>query len=571
MPSGLRGTRCPTRCCCKNWVEVPALPSSLDLPRLILDLRADLRRRFQFHLDERQDAFRSWLVTTGVHEYASLYNDAALARWLRRPSQFPGISMLQEQVWQARQDVQAAHPLPDDGAGFVDWFYLHGVGEHGLWPWLTPAERQRVCLQEGPWQAQLLQRATDDLLQAEPPLPATQRPWGVNLIGYAYGQLGIGEDVRMAARALQAAGVPVCMVNFKPGNDVAQNDRSMHDCVVSGPGPYAVNVFCLTAMEHGRFFAEQGPRQLQGRYNIGYWPWELGRWPDAWAQLVHLVDEVWVSTRHTHDAVAPVCATLHRPVPVHVMPMAVELGPVERGSRATVRQRWRLPLQARLMVFTFDLNSSIHRKNPQAVVESFLRAFPRSDWAPEQVGLVIKVHPPRRRHAAWDALKRLAAQDDRLHIIEQTLSRPALLALYRACDVFVSLHRAEGFGRGIAEALQLGLHVVTTRYSGNVDFCSAPEFAGRVDLIDYRLVRVRPGQYPFGAGQVWANADLNHAARCLRAYVLRWPPGRSLPRQQVPEGGWPLFHSAQIGLRFAARLGQVRAGLADADLAWPAV
>lgn len=72
----------------------------------------------------------------GVHEYASLHNDAALARWLRRPSQFPGISMLQEQVWQARQDVQAAHRLPDDGAGFVDWFYRHGVGEHGLWPCL---------------------------------------------------------------------------------------------------------------------------------------------------------------------------------------------------------------------------------------------------------------------------------------------------------------------------------------------------------------------------------------------------------------------------------------------------
>ncbi len=87
------------------------------------------------------------------------------------------------------------------------------------------------------------------------------------------------------------------------------------------------------------------------------------------------------------------------------------------------------------------------------------------------------------------------------------------------------MHPDEGFGRGIAEALQLGLHVVTTGYSGNIDFCQRPEVAGLVDLVRYRLVRVRPGQYLFGAERVWANADVGHAVQCLQAFVARFPPG----------------------------------------------
>lgn len=538
--------------------------SAFSLPQLILDLRADLRQRYQFHQPQQQDAYLGWLVTTGAQEYPPLLADATLRAWLTGPSKVAGLTRLQELVWQARVDVQKAFGLPQDTHALVLWFYRHGVEEHGLWPWLTPAERQTACMTDGPWQAAQLQRATDALLNESPP-DEGPLPWGVNLVGYAYGQLGIGEDVRMAARALLAAGVPMCMVNFAPGKDIPQNDHSMAAHVVEGVGPYAVNVFCLTALEHGRFFAERGAAQLQGRYNIGYWPWELGQWPAPWAQLVHLVDEVWVSTQHTHDAVAPVCAALPQPVPVQLMPLAVELGPVARGSRAALRKHWGLPQQARLMVFTFDLNSSIHRKNPQAVVDAFLRAFPASAWGREQVGLVIKVHPPKRRHAAWNRLKQLAAQDKRLHIIEQTLPRPELLALYRACDAFVSLHRAEGFGRGIAEALQLGLHVITTHYSGNVDFCSAPALADRVDLVRYRLVKVRPGQYPYGAGQQWANADLAHAAACMRSFVQRFPPGpQHTPPHPAPPSAWPMFSPAEVGARYAARLAQVRAAAGGA-------
>ena len=91
------------------------------------------------------------------------------------------------------------------------------------------------------------------------------------------------------------------------------------------------------------------------------------------------------------------------------------------------------------------------------------------------------------------------------------------MALYAACDVFVSLHRAEGFGRGLAEALQLGLHLITTDYSGNTDFCHRPEFVGQISRVPHRLVRVRKGQYPYADGQYWASPNLAAAARAMRA------------------------------------------------------
>jgi glycosyltransferase involved in cell wall biosynthesis len=532
----------------------------LDLQDLLLALRPDLCAQFGFDTPKGRPRFIDWLITSGLLEYKALEEDPAFRAQVLGSAR-GDLSGVQVLLWQARPDVQQLYPLPAMQAEYLKWFYRHGVGEHGVWSFLQPHEKELVLTQESPWQESFQDRMVDDTLHP-PAQPWQRRPWGVNVVGYAFGQLGIGEDARMAAAALQAAGMPMCMVNFEPGADIAQNDTSMQ-AHVQASGPYAVNLFCLTALEHGRFFAVRGGRQLQGRYNIGYWPWELGQWPAQWRQMVHLVDEVWVSSRHTYDAVAPVCQAQSPPVPVHVMPMAAELGPVAApGGRSGVRKRFGLPRKARLFCFAFDLNSSVHRKNPQAVVDAFLRAFPADQWPPDQVGLVIKVHPPRRPNPAWSKLKALAAQDPRLHVIEQTLQRPQLLGLYQACDCFVSLHRAEGFGRGIAEALQLGLHVITTGYSGNLDFCQAPEWADRIDLVRYRLVKLKQGQYPYAEGQVWANADVRHAAQCMAAFVERFaPPGTDAragkPPHAPPASGWAVFAPQAIGARYRQHLQRI--------------
>ena len=128
-----------------------------------------------------------------------------------------------------------------------------------------------------------------------------------------------------------------------------------------------------------------------------------------------------------------------------------------------------------------------------------------------------------------------------------TLSRPDLLALYQCCDCFLSLHRAEGFGRGIAEAMQLGLHVITTGYSGNMDFCDEPY----ADLVEYTLVKIKKGQYPFGVRQVWANANISHAANLMRAFFDNTNYG-------IKSNDWTQFSARDVGLRYRKRLEDIK-------------
>ncbi len=539
----------------------------MDLPRLILALRPDLSERFRFDLHEHHQAYLAWLITNGVKEYQALKEEPSFLDTLLRPGDelgvdaHPGLTRLQALVRFSRPDVQSAFPLPSHLRAFQQWFACHGVGEHHLWPFLSPAEKNAVltiaqhC--SSPHLSQLKAWVLADQAECSQLLHPQSKPFGVNLIGYAHGQLGIGEDLRMTAKALALAKVPFAVVNFAPGPDVAQNDRSMTRHVVD-VGPYAINVFCMTAWETARFYAERGKHQFQGRYNIGYWPWELSQWPAEWTVAFELVDEVWVSSTHIRDALL----SAKQPAfvkPVHVMPLVVEVGSALNRLRnpdvkRAVRLKHKLPMAAKLFCFAFDLNSAIHRKNPQAVVKAFQQAFPMELFSKRQVGLVVKVQVPKRVNKAWDALKSWASEDPRICIVEGTLSRTEVLSLYAACDCFVSLHRAEGFGRGLAEALQLGLQLIVTDHSGNIDFCRRQEFSQQVHLIPWRWIQVLPGQYPYAEGQRWANPSVSAAAKAMRAAVER-----KTPSIKVPRGGWPCFSAIALGLQYKHRLMSIQA------------
>lgn len=354
-------------------------------------------------------------------------------------------------------------------------------------------------------------------------------PFGVNLFGYARGELGIGEDIRQVAGALKMLGIPVCLVNFEPGKNISQADRSADHLVVEAPR-YAINMFCMTGVETVRYACERGMKAFAGRYNIGLWPWELPVWPESCRHAYAFVDEIWGISEYTAHA--------HRfasPRPVVPMTLPVSLGEV--GSQG--RKDFGLPERAYLYCFAFDINSSAVRKNPEGLIAAFQRAFPRKTG--EDVGLVLKISHPETGCALWDRIRKAAAKDRRIHLVEKTMRRTELLALFNACDCFVSLHRAEGFGRCLAEALLLGKQVVATGFSGNRDFCQEP----RVALVRHRMVPLKPGDYMWGEGQEWADPDLDHAAALLRSV-------RENPRP-TGEEDFP-FLPVNAGNRFAARL-----------------
>jgi len=341
-----------------------------------------------------------------------------------------------------------------------------------------------------------------------------QRPFGVNLIGYASGQLGIGEDIRMAANALDAVSIPYSVYNIDPDTIIDCNDHSLTRRI-SQELPFRFNLFCTSAVETARLaISEYLPMMTKDYFNIGYWPWEFSRWPPQWEACYRMVDEVWASTAFTAGAYSRDAI-----LPVELMPMVVDVTATAGATRAD----FGLPCSAHLFIFSFDACSTAQRKNPMAVVDSFQRAFPIGSSI--DVSLVVKVMRGERMGNAYRRLKERASFDKRICIVEQTLSRDVLLDLYRACDTYVSLHRCEGFGRGIAEAMLLGKSVIATAYSGNLDFCT-----DQTSLLVpvSRFSTVLSGEYPQATGLHWADPDIACASEAMvRCAVLGWKPNAS--------------------------------------------
>jgi glycosyltransferase involved in cell wall biosynthesis len=363
------------------------------------------------------------------------------------------------------------------------------------------------------------------------PRPSITHPFGVNLFGYARGELGIGEDVRLVATALKANDIPFCIVDIELGKHVSQEDRSAEQWISDQP-LYGINLFCQTGIEMSRFVSKEGLDVFHGRHTIGLWPWELPEWPLSCHHSYACVDEIWGISSYTARAYHSF------PGPVKTMTLPVTIDRISPEQRTD----FGLPEKAYLYLFTFDLHSRTHRKNPFGLIKAFQKAFPEE--GADEVGLVIKVNHPERFCLDWRKIRAIAKRDPRIHLIEQRRRHPEVLALKQACDCYVSLHRAEGFGRGIAEALLIGKQVITTGASGNMDFCEEP----RVALVRSKARPMRSKEYFWSHGQQWAEPDLDHAAELMREIRVR-------PRDI--EIAQPDLSPATVGVRYAARLREI--------------
>jgi glycosyltransferase involved in cell wall biosynthesis len=243
--------------------------------------------------------------------------------------------------------------------------------------------------------------------------------------------------------------------------------------------------------------AELGAGFFAGRYTIGFWAWEVSRFPEEFLGAFEHVDEVWVGSRHVRDAIAPLA-----PVPVLAIPQPVSLGDAVGEARYSST----LPDGFRFL-FAFDYLSVFERKNPLAVMAAFSRAFAPGSGA----ALVIKTLNDDRDPDAHQRLCAAAAHPD-IHLIRHRLSATERDGLMNAADCYVSLHRAEGFGYTLAESMWAAKPVIATGYSGNVDFMTAENSY----LVDYRLVPIGPGHAPYPAAGDWAEPDIEHAAALMR-------------------------------------------------------
>ena len=325
---------------------------------------------------------------------------------------------------------------------------------------------------------------------------------GVNIFAYARGQFGLAEGARLYARALLAEGYPVAIHNIAIDMPHGMDDSSL-DAHIGEETPYGVNLIFVNPDYLDEAIAIIGRERLGDRYLIACWFWELEVFPEAWLPALSLVDEVMVSTSFIEKAIGRVTDK-----PVWQVPLPVG----EANDSGLVRADFGLDDDAFIFLSSFDFNSFLTRKNPLAVISAFQLAF--ADGRPD-VRLLIKTSNGHRHPSKLQELLAAASMDRRIIIRDEVIDRSHVQALQRCVNAYISLHRAEGFGLGLAECMRLGKPVIATAWSGNMDFMTRDNSC----LVDYNLVPLREGEYLHCEGQRWAEPNVAHAAEQMRRIV----------------------------------------------------
>jgi glycosyltransferase involved in cell wall biosynthesis len=323
------------------------------------------------------------------------------------------------------------------------------------------------------------------------------RSAGVNLVGYIQAEMGVGEAARADAMALTAADIPFVVLDQRLGTPARQEDHTWEHAITTAPA-YDTNILHINADLLPQALRQLPPGLIKGRRNIGYWTWELPAFPAEWQPSFALIDEVWVPSTFVQQAVGALA-----PVPVRVVPHAIRTpqGPF------LARSHLGLPEGTLQFLVMYDTQSVIERKNPEGAIDAFMRAF---DGLRDDVTLVVKVNSAGDRELS--RLRARIGERNDVIVLSHVLSRHETDSIIASSDIFVSLHRSEGFGLAIAEAMALGKAVIATGWSGNMDFMSRDTAA----CVRYRLVTLERSYGPYPAGQHWAEPDVDEAAEWMR-------------------------------------------------------
>ncbi|WP_318249372.1 glycosyltransferase family 4 protein [Paenibacillus sp. alder61] len=297
---------------------------------------------------------------------------------------------------------------------------------------------------------------------------------------------------------MYAADIPFVIINFKGTSNARMKDTSWEFKEADSP-KYGINIFHINAEEMRDVYAYFGQSLFKDKFNIAVWHWELPDFPDDWIDRFHFLDEIWAPSTFVGDSIS-----IKSPIPVVKIPHSIEV----KISEPRSRNYFGLPENVFLFLSMYDINSFQERKNPKAVIEAFKLAFSPND---EDVGLVVKVNNPGGNSEELDEIRKMAKGYQNIHILDNTISRNDVNALISLADCFVSLHRSEGFGLVMAEAMYLGKPVIGTSWSSNTDFMNQRNSC----LVDYKLVPLKKDFGPYKAYQKWADPDIEHASRYM--------------------------------------------------------
>ena len=432
---------------------------------------------------QEQGAMRSSLLSeAGAHQFLS---------WLREPAPEGGAegvtrfhySIYGDHIWMRQQ-----YPQLDagDAPRFLEWLRRDGRTTIPI-----PEDLLPEPVDEGRLGAVRASRANQELIR------------GVNLAGFLRGEFGLGEAARMLVKGLDARRIPVLPIDATISQLTRQ--KAEYATLPTWSDGFPVNLLCVNGnLISG--LAEDAPWLFKDRESIALWFWETNRLPLEWEEAFEHLDEIWVASHFMAEMIGAAS-----PIPVRPIPLPVSVPP----SPSFDRSRYGIPTGDYLFTFVFDWHSTVERKNPHGLVEAFRTAFEPNSGA----SLLIKSIQGIDFPAEYEQLAIAASRHPNIHLIDRHVPWREKNAMMAGSDCYVSLHRSEGFGLTLAEAMWFGKPAIATAYGGNLEFMT-PENSR---LVNYTMVPVGEetaaatyGTARYPADAVWADPDVASAADAMR-------------------------------------------------------
>lgn len=318
---------------------------------------------------------------------------------------------------------------------------------------------------------------------------------GVNLFGYFNRNTGLAVGVNLMKNIFEKI-----KINTSTHN-VNIDDNSLIAPLEKNSKVWDISLFHINADQTGNF-APNLQEQHLNTYRIGYWAWELEKFPSEPLTNAKFLNDIWVPSNFIADSIERSCFIRPKVIPHPV------LDHNENNFCLNAKYNFKDKFN---VTGIFDLNSYIDRKNPNGILETYKKACKDKNFQ-KNSHLILKISGTfNKKRAISKILSEAKKAKISLTIIDENLSNSEMESLRNSTNVFISLHRSEGFGLNIIENMNAGNIVIATNYSGNTDYMNDTNSL----LVDFELIPIRDGQYPYGEGQFWAEPCIDHACEKL--------------------------------------------------------
>lgn len=341
-------------------------------------------------------------------------------------------------------------------------------------------------------------RVTGKIKQIKIRIPDEKRyKFGINLVADIKAETSLGQSARLLAGLIKESGIPMSIKQYDLKAGVGSSDIEW-DGLCCEDAKYLINIVHINPCQLEIAFSTLGEDLWHDHYNIAFWLWEMEEFPDEWTHYFNLFDEVWTPSEFISKGVRA-----KTDKPVRTLPYYL-LTPTDENVG---REFFKLPKDKFLYLMMYDSGSIAERKNPTGVIEAYKLAYPKED---PNVGLVLKMRSFDQKEE--NHIREMLEGYKNVYIITGSYPKTYVNSLIKSVDVLISLHRAEGFGLPLAEAMKLGKPVIATDYSANTEFMNEEVAC----MVGYQTVSLKKNMFPYKKSDHWADPDIGEAAGYIR-------------------------------------------------------